>query len=71
MKNGEKRRYLKIINDKPVKTAIFGVLQHITDVIYLSQHQIYDVVNLVDVIPLNNIAQKRKNGGYYEKDKHN
>lgn len=66
MKNGEKRRKSKIINNKPVKTTIFEDLHHIYDVIYLSQHHIYDVVILVDVVPLNNIAQKRKNGGYYE-----
>lgn len=47
MKNGEKRRKSKVIKDKPVKTAIFGVLQHIYDMIYLLQHQIYDVEILV------------------------
>ena len=66
MKNGEKRRKSKIIKDKPVKIAIFGVLQRSTVMVYYT-HNGRPLYNFGQPLPSKRQAQKRKNGGYYEK----
>ena len=38
MKNGEKRRYFEIIKDKPVKTAVFGICQRYTVMLYYTHN---------------------------------